>query len=167
MSIDWDFTSKGSDAGAVLDRLFGVADWYAQVNMLWWVSSTALIGALLAGVWSKRLELRSSPKWARRVASLGAIFLSTIVAFGLVSSVIGFRLGSSGLGACDAAGPEVCQPSGEGFIFLLEPWAVVIGTSSFVIALVAWVRYFYGPRLRRWRRRVRTLWMRRRGIARV
>ncbi len=41
-----------------LQRLFDIANWFAQVEMLWWVSSTALIGSLLAGCWVKRDELQ-------------------------------------------------------------------------------------------------------------
>lgn len=129
-------------AEAVLDRLFGIADWYSQVNMLWWVSSTALIGALLAGAWVKRDELTAESVWRTRLFRTGFVFLASVVAYGAIATFGAFRLAQRGIEACEAVGATVCSVGGEDVIFRIMPWAIVVGTSSFAIALFAWILVF-------------------------
>ena len=94
-----------------LQRLFDIANWFAQVEMLWRVSSTALIGSLLAGCWVKRDELRSDRRWARYAYHVGLVFLASVVAYGVLTTGLGFRLGAAGLGACAAVGRAECNSS--------------------------------------------------------
>ncbi len=68
------------------------------------------------------------------------VFLASVVAYGVLTTGLGFRLGAAGLGAGAAVGRAECNSSGEGAIFTGSPWAVLIGTSSFVIALMSWIR---------------------------
>lgn len=122
-----------------ISQLFDIADWFTQAQMLWWVSSTAVVGTLLGSVWWKRKELASERGVAWAVFGVGAAFLVSIVIYGVVVDIAAFHLGDAGKAACRAAAPKGCDLLGEGQVFYLLPPALTVGVSSFVLALGAWL----------------------------
>ncbi|MDR0626555.1 MAG: hypothetical protein LBG11_04720 [Bifidobacteriaceae bacterium] len=127
---------------ARLDRMTQMLDTLANVGMLWWVSATALVAGMLAGVWLQRKQLAAAKRAGRAVYPCGIVFLLTISVFGVALTIEGMRFSAGFSEACRAArktAPSLCDPNaGELALTDFAPWALGIGTSSFLIALFVW-----------------------------
>ena len=116
----------------LLQQKIAFVNMLANVTMLWWVSSVVFCATILASVWYKRDLIRSP----RQLRWLLFVFFLSIVAYGVL--VVAFLWGvepevsslAAGLGADDD------YFSTELGFFRA---AVLVGTSSFVLVLLAWI----------------------------
>jgi hypothetical protein len=123
----------------MIGNLTSLVDTYVQANMLWWVSGTALVGAMIAGAWVKRDEL-AAEGWRRWVVFFnGLCFLSTLVAYGAYMAAVGSGLSSAVAERCPEAS-AACD--GIRVLVSALPAALWIGTSSFFLALLGWTGIF-------------------------
>jgi hypothetical protein len=110
-----------------------------ETGMLWWVSSSALVTAMLGGVWLKR-EALSQIRSRRLVVGLCVLigwFILSIVVYGgrSIWAVISISRDVSDI--CAAAS----LPCADVFLsdFSMARDGYVIGTTTFILALVAWI----------------------------
>ena len=124
------------DPGSIATSLDQLIDTYGQTSMLWWVSGTALVGAMIAGVWLKRDEIvTESRSRVRGIFLVGGVFLATLIVYGGLVVALGFSLNHRAQACMDeygGCGPEVAFTR-------YMPWAIVVGTTSFGLALVGWI----------------------------
>jgi hypothetical protein len=129
--------TDGPDGMQIADHIVGLFHTFAQVNMAWWVSATALIGSLLGGVWLKRDRLAEAGKVAvHAVCTLGAFFIGSVVGYGILMIYAARGLRNDLHLACAETG-AACAERLDAF-FEVAPVALMIGTSSFVISLALW-----------------------------
>ena len=102
--------------------------------MTWWVSSVAFSGALISQTWAKRDRI-SSTATARWLIALGTGLFGSIVIFGIGSAFYVTKLESD-----THVIAHLIQPNAEvsGLEFTWLRFGIVIGTTSFAIALLAW-----------------------------
>jgi hypothetical protein len=107
--------------------------------MTWWVSSVAFSAALISQVWSKRDRFTSvATVWW--VMVLGTSLFGSIVTFGFGSVVYVNKLQE------DTRGMIVSLQSGARPSLLEFVWlrfSILAGTSSFILAMLAWLALCY------------------------
>jgi hypothetical protein len=108
----------------------------AQVLMLWWVSSIAFCGSVIAGFWLRRDDFVDMPSVHYILITLTiSVFLASLVAFGVWSIWSLDRLQADVVELVRRTSLE-----SPGFAeFVGVKWAVLIGTSSFVFVFATWL----------------------------
>lgn len=110
--------------------------------MLWWVSATGLCALLLGGVWLKREELGTSTSAVRNgIAILIGGFLLSVVLYGGHIVLATRTMTAEVQGLCPPS--DVLCKMTFATEFRTVGIGVAIGTSSFVLALMAWVAVWW------------------------
>jgi hypothetical protein len=119
---------------AKLETLRSLGD----TGMLWWVSSSALVAAILGAVWLKR-EAFDGAKDRLLAFSLSLLvwwFIASIVYYGVRASRAVNALHEDVRAICRSAGIDCANLFQSDFSMAYDGYR--IGTSTFVIALIAW-----------------------------
>ncbi len=108
--------------------------------MTWWVSATVLCVTILGAAWIYRQKIRKAGRLPLHALFLMvAIFFATMVLFGVQAVLMLRRLVALLSDACVEAGPARCLPIDAQEIGGGTSALILIGTSSFMIFLFAWL----------------------------
>ena len=121
----------------LLEKKIDFLSTYAEVSMLWWVSSVVFCAAIIAGVWRYRQELLTLEKrlTLHLFALTVAVFFASIVAYGVISVWFSTILRAEVISIIDDLG------IGSYGIFEYRVFGILagIGTTSFVLILLIWL----------------------------
>jgi len=112
----------------------------APVLMTWWVSSTALCAAIIGALWANRRKVASVSHGAlNALFGLVLVFFVSISVFGVLATWAATSLGLALGTACAAASSAVCTVGDAAVLTTGIAVGVAIGTTSFIIATIAWI----------------------------
>lgn len=127
-----------------------------ETSMLWWVSSSALSAAILGAVWLKGPDERTSSKAVTGALSiLVGVFFLTLVVYGMHAMGSAENLRHDVEVLCPMLPTQALLPEcGQLFNseFELVERGLLIGTTTFGIALAAWVIISGSMLLNVWKR---------------
>lgn len=107
--------------------------------MLWWVSATAMSVTIFGIVWTRQKALQEQQPLSFWVFVLGTVFFVTVIASGILYSVWSGIFLSEVPAICERLTADTGLPCPEAATSWFVPWAIALGTTSFVIALVIWI----------------------------
>jgi hypothetical protein len=122
-----------------LSRLAGLADTLSNVATLSWVSSIALVAAVIGAVWLKRKKLRKRTALRRAVAGGGTALIGSFIYFGCLITNAGTDLADAYRQACDDADNALCRVGGETAVIDFVRTGCLFGTVVWVIILALWI----------------------------
>lgn len=128
---------KHSALLVLLDKKIEFLNTYAEVSMLWWVSSVVFCAAIIGAVWRFRDDLtKVESRFALHFFALTvAVFFASIVIYGIFTVSFSRTLRAEVVSILDELGVAPYR------IFEYKAFGILggIGTTSFVLVLVIWL----------------------------
>lgn len=127
----------------LLEHKLAFIDTLAQIGMTWWVSSVVFCGSTLAGVWLKHAELVLHPRLFRWIQNALTWFFLSIVLFGIfiMWQAQALKNETRELVQLIKSTQPANAPSYSGALTEFDTviWGMCLGTTSFVLVLLAWI----------------------------
>lgn len=122
------------------EMAYEVLSTIASTGMTWWVSATVLCATILGATWSKRDELKKVEGWwFHSLFALVALFFVSICVFGVWNTRFAMAARDAYVNACFSGSQAVCLADEAGGFGTTVAVSVGIGTTSFIIYLIAWI----------------------------
>jgi len=132
-----DPTLKYAEFKELLDYKYQIMNSIAANTITWWVSAVVFCSTIVVGAWIQKDQLKRFPLF-RYAGLIITVFLFTVVLFGCWV-VYGLQRLHEEVDALQAAFGLDAALSTD-FTFVTYQIAIVVGTTSFVMLLVMWVR---------------------------
>ena len=126
----------------ILEHKLTFLDTIAMVGISWWVSATVFCASIIAVIYKKRSELRETPRVFHWLQLGLYLFFFSIVLFGVFLMNMTSKLNLETIEIIKIIDNQqsTSQLTNINFgEFTTVYWGLAIGTSSFVLIVVAWV----------------------------